>query len=80
MNWNPSAMDIAKKYAGKDFADFQSAVMQPNGIKMEASHKDFQIEEEDLKKVKLYLDDLAATGLPKIGPTVDQIIIFVFVG
>jgi len=80
MNWNPSAMDIAKKYAGKDFADFQSAVMQPNGVKMEASHKNFQIEDEDLKKVKLYLDELAKTGPPAVGPTVDQIIIFVLLG
>ncbi len=80
MNWNPSAMDIAKKYAGKDFSDFQTAVMQPNGVKMEASHKNFQIEEEDLKKVKLYLDELAKTGPPAIGPTVDQIMIFIFLG
>ncbi|MFA5326614.1 MAG: cytochrome c3 family protein [Prolixibacteraceae bacterium] len=80
MNWNPSAMDIAKKYAGKDFADFQSAVMQPNGVKMEASHKNFQIEEEDLKKVKLYLDELAKTGPPTIGPTVNQIMLFIFLG
>jgi hypothetical protein len=80
MNWNPSAMDIAKKFAGKDFTEFQSAVMQPNGVKMEASHKNFQIEEEDLKKVKLYLDNLAVNGPPTVGPTVDQIIIFVLLG
>lgn len=80
MNWNPSAMDIAKKYAGKDFTDFQSSVMEPNGVKMEESHKNFQIEEEDLKKVKLYLDNLSVNGPPKIGPTVDQIMIFVFLG
>lgn len=80
LNWNPSAVDIAVKYAGKDFAEFQSAVMQPNGIKMEASHKDFNIEEEDLKKVKLYLDDLALTGTPNVGPTVTQIMLFILLG
>lgn len=80
MNWNPSAMDIATKYAGKDFADFQSAVMQPNGKKMEASHKDFKIEDEDLKKVKLYLDELAKTGPPSAGPTINQIVIFLLLG
>ena len=80
MNWNPSAMDIATKYAGKDFADFQSAVMQPNGTKMEASHKDFKIEDEDLRKVKLYLDELAKTGPPSTGPTVNQLVIFILVG
>jgi len=80
MNWNPSAMDIATKYAGKDFSEFKSAVMEPNGKKMEASHKDFKIEEEDLKKVKLYLDELAKTGPPAVGPTVNQIVIFLLLG
>ena len=80
MNWNPSAMDIATKYAGKDFADFQSAVMQPNGTKMEASHKNFKIEDEDLRKVKLYLDELAKTGPPSTGPTVNQLVIFILLG
>lgn len=78
MNWNPSAMDIAVKFARKDFAEFQSAVMQPNGKKMEASHKDFKIDEEDLKKVKLYLDELAITGPLSAGPTVNQIVLFLF--
>ncbi|HZL08888.1 MAG TPA: cytochrome c3 family protein [Prolixibacteraceae bacterium] len=80
MNWNPSAIDIAVKFAGKDFSEFQSAVMQPSGKKMEASHKDFKIEEEDLKTVKLYLDELAITGPPKEGPTINQIVIFLFLG
>jgi len=80
LNWNPSAMAIAVKFAGKDFSEFQSAVMQPVGKKMEASHKDFAIEESDLKKVKLYLDELAVTGPPSAGPTINQIIIFLFLG
>ena len=78
MNWNPSAMDIAVKYTGKDFADFQAAVMQPSGKKIEASHKDFKIEDEDLKKVKMYLDELATTGPPATGPTINQLALFVF--
>lgn len=80
LNWNPSAMDIAVKFAGKDFAEFQTAVMQPTGIKVEASHKDFKIEEEDLKKVKLYLDDFALTGPPSAGPTINQIMLFILLG
>ena len=80
LNWNPSAMDIATKFARKDFSEFQAVVMQPNGIKMEASHKNFQIEDEDLKKVKLYLDELAVTGPHDVGPTVNQIMLFIFLG
>lgn len=78
MNWNPSAMDIAVKFKGKDFADFQSVVMEPNGKKIEASHKDFKIEEVDLKKVKLYLDELAISGPPSEGPTINQLVLFLF--
>jgi len=76
LNWNPSAMDIAVKYKDKDFAAFQSAVMQPNGIKLEEVHKNFDIEENDLKTVKLYLDHYATTGPPAVGPTVNKIMIF----
>ena len=76
LNWNPSAMDIAVKYKDRDFAAFQSAVMQPSGIKIEAVHKNFEIEENDLKTVKLYLDHFASTGPPKMGPTVTQIMLF----
>jgi hypothetical protein len=77
LNWNPSAMDIALKYKDKDFAAFQGAVMQPNGIKMAQVHKDFEMEENDLKTVKLYLDHMATTGPPAVGPTVTQILLFV---
>ena len=80
INWNPSAIDIAKKFAGKDFSDFQNAVMQPNGKKMEAAHKNFTIEDADLQKVKIYLDDLAVKGPPSVGPTINQIILFLTLG
>jgi hypothetical protein len=80
LNWNPSAIDIAIKFADKDFSDFQSAVMEPNGKKMEASHKNFTIEEQDLKKVKMYLDKMAIDGEHKEGPTINQIALFILLG
>ncbi len=80
LNWNPSALDIALKFSGKDFAEFQSAVMEPVGKKMEASHKEFKIEEEDLRKVKMYLDEMAVTEPHDEGPTINQIVIFLLLG
>jgi len=80
LNWNPSALDIAVKFSGKDFAEFQSAIMEPVGKKMEASHKDFKIAEEDLRKVKMYLDEMAITGPHNEGPTINQIVIFLLLG
>ena len=80
LNWNPSAIDIAQKYAGKSFAEFQSAVMQPVGIKMEASHVGFNIPDEDLKTVKVYLDELAHAGINPSKPTFNNLILFLFLG
>jgi cytochrome c551/c552 len=80
LNWNPSAVDVALKYADKDFASFQLAVMQPSGVKMTASHKDFDIKEEDLKSVKAYLDDLAHTGTKPLKPSYFNLILFLFLG
>lgn len=80
LNWNPSAIDIAQKYVSMDFAGFQAAVMQPSGIKMSASHVDFNLSEEDLKTVKVYLDNLAATGVHPEKPSFYNLILFLFLG
>jgi len=80
LNWNPSASDIALKFTDKDFAAFQAAVMQPSGIKMTASHVNFDIKEEDLKSVKAYLDDLARTGTKPVKPSYYNLILFLFLG
>lgn len=80
LNWNPSATDIALKFTDKDFATFQAAVLQPSGIKMTASHVNFDISEEDLKSVKAYLDDLAHTGTKPVKPSYYNLILFLFLG
>lgn len=80
LNWNPSAYEIAQKYSQKDFESFQSSVMQPVGIKMEASHQKFNLTEEDLHTVKLYLDDLAHKGVPAPKPTYYNLLLFLFLG
>jgi len=80
LNWNPSAMAIALKYAVKDFASFQQTVMQPTGIKMTASHQNFDINEDDLKTVKVYLNDLAHSEIDPAKPTYNNLILFLFLG
>lgn len=79
LNWNPSAKDIAIKFSSKDFNAFYQAVQKPAGKKLEATHKDFKIIDEDLYKVKLYLDDLADKTLnPK--HDIDNLLLFLFLG
>jgi hypothetical protein len=80
LNWNPSAMDIALKYAGKDADAFRQVVMEPSGKMMEASHQNFDISDEDLQLVKIYLDHLAVTGLPDARPSINRLLLFLFLG
>lgn len=80
LNWNPSAHDIAVKFASMDFASFQQAVMNPSGIKMQASHQNFDLSEEDLRTVKLFLDNMAVEGPAQSKPSYNNLILFLFLG
>ncbi len=80
LNWNPSAYDIALKYASLDFAAFQDAVINPSGVKMEASHQNFDLGEEDLRAVKVFLDNMAIEGPHQAKPSYDNLILFIFLG
>lgn len=64
LNWNPSAMEIAIKYASKDFVSFEEVVMSASGKRMSEVHHNFEIESEDLVMVKNYLDEMAHVGYP----------------
>lgn len=79
LNWNPSAKDIAIKFASKDFNAFFQAVQKPNGKKLEVVHKNFNISNEDLFTVKSYLDDLATQTL-KPKHDIDNLLLFLFLG
>jgi hypothetical protein len=73
-------MDIALKYAGRDFASFQLAVMQPTGVKMAEVHQNFKMAEDDLRTVKIYLDDLAIAGPTAAKPSFNRLMLFLFLG
>lgn len=80
LNWNPSAMDIALKYASMDTTSFKNVVMEPSGKVMSASHQNFDISNEDLVYVKAYLDHLAVTGPAREKPSINRLILFLFLG
>ncbi len=80
LNWNPSGWDIAEKYIEKDFASFKAVVMNASIGKMAEVHQNFEIADEDLKKVKVYLDDLAMKGPSPLLPSIKNLIIFIFLG
>lgn len=80
MNWNPSAMDIATKYAGRDFESFKASIEQPVGNLLTTVHGGIKMEEADLQTVKAYLDNLASIGPQPQKPSINNILIFLFFG
>ncbi|MCL3781754.1 hypothetical protein EMN47_15315 [Prolixibacteraceae bacterium JC049] len=80
LSWNPSALEIAKVVDAKTFDEFKSSLMAPVGKKMTEVHKNFEIEEADLKRIRLYLKDLNKNGLPPAKKTYYNLILFLFLG
>lgn len=80
LNWNPSAMAIALKYAERDFESFQASIDQPVGNKLTEVHAGIQIEEQDFRAVKAYLDNLASVGPQPQKPSINNLLIFLFLG
>ncbi len=80
LNWNPSAMAIAIKYADRDFESFKASIEEPVGNKLTVVHAGINIGEEDLKTVKAYLDNMAMVGPKPIKPSINNLLIFLFFG
>lgn len=80
LNWNPSAYELAQKFATRDVNEFMNAVMQPSGAKMTASHQGFKLEDEDLVHIKAYLDDMAMKGPATTRPTFFNLMLFLALG
>jgi cytochrome c553 len=77
LNWNPSAMDLALKYANKDFELFKSAITQPTGNMMTAIHDSLQLNDEQIHHIKAYLNELAKNGGESTKPLQTNRIIFI---
>ena len=80
LNWNPSAMAIAIKYANRDFESFKSSIDEPEGNMLTLVHSGIKIEDADLKTVKTYLDNLAMAGPQPVKPSINNLLIFLFLG
>ena len=76
-NWNPSAMDLAKKYANNDFETFKSVITQPTGNLMTAIHDSLQLNDEQIHDIKAYLCELSKNGGEKTKPLQTNRIIFI---
>ena len=80
LNWNPSAHDISKTFAGKSIAEFKAVLMSPLGKKMEESHVGYIYSDEELGYIKEYLSKFKEDTLFETKPKVNNILVFVFFG
>ncbi len=77
LNWSPSALDLALKYAKKDLATFKSAIMQPTGNLMSQIHENLELNDEQIRQIKSYLTELAKKGEEPAKPLLTNRIIFI---
>ncbi|HEY4789312.1 MAG TPA: cytochrome c3 family protein [Bacteroidales bacterium] len=76
MNWNPSAMDLAKKFANKDLAAFKAVLLQPTGKLMTQIHQGLEFNDDQIRQLKSYLTTLARQGEKAEKPVLTNRIIF----
>jgi len=79
-NWNPNAWEIAMQYRDKSQAEFEQAVLNPQGVTMGEMHKTFSLNESDVDLIKMFLDDFAEKGLQKQKPVINKIFLFILLG
>jgi hypothetical protein len=80
LNWNPSALDLSYKVAGTDSASFYKSVMEPSGNLISRVHQNINLSPEDVQYIKIYLDNLSITGTEPFKPSINRIMIFLFLG
>jgi hypothetical protein len=77
LNWNPDALEISLKYAGKGADDLNKILLKPVGKKMSQVHRGFQLTEEDIVLLKAYLDKFAYTGLKPDKPLITNLLLLI---
>ena len=77
LNWNPDAIEISRKYAGKSTEDLTRVLLKPSGIKMAQVHRMDQLTPEDIVQLKAYMDELPSIGLKENKPVVTNLILFI---
>jgi cytochrome c553 len=76
-NWNPSAYEIAKVYREKSLENFTSVIMDPVSKKLIETHTGYELDEQQLYRLKAFLDHFAEEGPPKPKPVINNILLIV---
>jgi hypothetical protein len=77
LNWNPDALQIARKYHVKSVRDLSTVLLKPAGKKMAEVHKGFSLSPEDIIMIKGYMDQLVNSGLKQNKPVITNLLLFI---
>jgi hypothetical protein len=77
LNWNPDAIEIARKYQQKSASELNTVLLKPVGKKMAEVHKDIKLSPEDVIMIKGYMDRLVDSGLKQNKPVITNLLLFI---
>jgi hypothetical protein len=77
LNWNPDAIEIARKFQHKTAKELNTVLLKPAGKKMAEVHKDFKLSPEDVIMIKAYMDKLVDSGLEQNKPVITNLLLFI---
>jgi hypothetical protein len=77
LNWNPDALEIARKYQSKSAGDLNTVLLKPAGKKLAEVHKEFKLSPEDVIMIKGYMDRLVDSGLKPNKPVITNLLLFI---
>ncbi len=79
LNWNPSAIDIAKLYKEKNANDLILSLKEPAGKILPEVHKNIQLTDEEIILIKGYMNELSHRESFGKKPVVDNLLLFIIV-
>lgn len=75
-SWNPSAREVAVIYRDKSVEELASVVMDPSSIKMMEVHAGYELSDEELFRIKVFMDDLAVREISR-RPVITNMLVFI---
>ncbi|TRX71066.1 cytochrome c3 family protein [Carboxylicivirga sp. M1479] len=80
INWNPSAVEMAKVAAEMDLATFKEHLLTPTGAMREKVHVKYQLDDEQLFHLQGYLVQLSENGVEDAPISINKLLIFLLLG
>jgi hypothetical protein len=77
LNWNPDALEISRKYLGKNAYALSRVLLKPAGAKMKVVHKGLQLTAEDIVLIKAYMDKFVNIGLKENKPVITNLLLLI---